>query len=60
MHGLAQDSRSVYIVMEYVNGGELFTYLRSERKLSLAQAQLYAAQMVLALEHLHARNIVYR
>ena len=27
--GLAQDSRYLYLVLELVNGGELFTYLRS-------------------------------
>ena len=27
--GLAQDSRYLYLVLELINGGELFTYLRS-------------------------------
>lgn len=27
--GLAQDSKYLYLVLELVNGGELFTYLRS-------------------------------
>ncbi|KAL0227370.1 hypothetical protein P9112_014694 [Eukaryota sp. TZLM1-RC] len=58
--GTANSARDIYIIMEFVNGGELFTYLRRKRRFSVETARFYAAQIVLALEHLHSKNIVYR
>ena len=46
--------------MEYCPGGELFNLLSKKRRFSEDQAKFYAAQMVLALEHLHQNNVVYR
>lgn len=50
----------LYLVMDYVNGGDLFTHLQNLRRFSLDQARLYAAEMVLAFEHLHSLDVVYR
>ena len=37
--GLAQDSRYLYLVLELINGGELFTYLRSVESLPTDQCR---------------------
>ena len=37
--GFAQDERYLYLVLELINGGELFTYLRSVGKFPVDQAQ---------------------
>eukprot|EP00658_Telonema_sp_P-2_P079090 TRINITY_DN7568_c0_g2_i2.p1 TRINITY_DN7568_c0_g2~~TRINITY_DN7568_c0_g2_i2.p1 ORF type:complete len:462 (+),score=97.28 TRINITY_DN7568_c0_g2_i2:163-1548(+) len=50
----------IYMLMQYVPGGELFSYLRKERTVSLRVAQFYTAQMVLALQYLGSKLIVYR
>ncbi len=55
-----QDPLNLYIVMEYVCGGELFSLLRRVRTLPPFVAVYYAAQVVLAVEYLHSKNIVYR
>ncbi len=55
-----QDAYSLYIVLEYVAGGELFSLLRKVKVLPPFVAQFYAAEVVLALEYLHSLNIVYR
>jgi protein kinase X len=60
MVGMTQDDRYLYIVMEYVPGGELFTYLRSMKILQNEHAKFYGAQVVLMFEFLHGKNIVYR
>ena len=60
MQGIAQNERYLYIVMEYVSGGELFTYLRTMQNLKNEDAVFYAAQVALMFEHLHSMNIVYR
>lgn len=39
MLGFCQDERYLYFVLEYVAGGELFTYLRNKGKLESNEAQ---------------------
>ena len=60
MHGYTQDNRYLYIVLEYVPGGELFTYLRNVGKLDSDHSRFYAAQITSIFEYLHAKNIIYR
>lgn len=47
-------------VMEYVNGGELFFHLTHERKFTESRTRFYACQIILALDYLHNRGIIYR
>ena len=51
---------NIYMIMEYIVGGELFTYLRRMGRFETELARFYAAQIVLALEHLHRMDIIYR
>merc|ERR1712224_716753 len=60
MIGSFKDERYVYIVMECVPGGELFTHLRRARKFSDEQSKFYSAQTAAAFEHIHSKNIVHR
>jgi serine/threonine protein kinase len=46
--------------MEYVVGGELFTHLRDAGRFHDTAARFYAAEVLLAIDYLHARNVVYR
>jgi len=55
-----QDETNLYMLMDYVIGGELFTYLRRAGRFSNDTACMFAAMVVLVLEHLHAKNILYR
>ena len=38
MKGFAQDERFLYFLLEYIQGGELFTYLRNKGKLDNIEA----------------------
>jgi len=60
MRGSFKDDRFVYIVMEVVAGGELFTHLRTERKFTDEQAKFYAAITAEAFRAIHAMDIVHR
>ncbi|RYP77984.1 hypothetical protein DL771_000843 [Monosporascus sp. 5C6A] len=58
--GTFQDARNLYMVMDFVEGGELFSLLRKSGRFPNPVAKFYAAEVTLALEYLHARNIIYR
>jgi serine/threonine protein kinase len=55
-----QDDFSLYLIMEFVNGGELFHHLKQAGKFSENRARFYAAELALALEYLHSQGVVYR
>ncbi|KAI5863120.1 Pkinase-domain-containing protein [Durotheca rogersii] len=58
--GTFQDPRNLYMVMDFVEGGELFSLLRKSGRFPNPVAKFYAAEVTLALEYLHLRNIIYR
>ncbi|XP_023746706.1 probable serine/threonine protein kinase IRE4 isoform X2 [Lactuca sativa] len=51
---------NLYLVMEYLNGGDLFSLLRNVGCLEEDIARIYIAELVLALEYLHSLGIVHR
>lgn len=56
-----QDQAKLYLILEFAQGGELFTHLAQERMFSEEVAAFYMAEMVLALDHLHRNlGVVYR
>jgi len=55
-----QDAKNLYLVLEYVRGGEMFTHLRKAGRFTDEVAKFYAAEVVLAWEYIHSRSIIYR
>lgn len=55
-----QDSSFLYMVMEYVIGGELFSQLRKVNRFLDEDARFFASEIILALQYLHDKSIVYR
>jgi len=55
-----QAGNKVYLIMEYLAGGELFMQLQKERMLMEDTAIFYLSQVLLAIEHLHLIGIIYR
>ncbi|KYK60098.1 cAMP-dependent protein kinase catalytic subunit [Drechmeria coniospora] len=58
--GTFQDSKNLYMVMDFVEGGELFSLLRKSGRFPNPVAKFYAAEATLAIEYLHSKNIIYR
>lgn len=58
--GHFQDERKLYMVLEYIHGGELFSHLRREGRFADDHARYYAAEIVLAFAYMHTMSIVYR
>lgn len=58
--GYFQDPTCLYLVMEYVPGGEFFTHLRSAGRFPTKTAKIYGAEVIIALGYLHSQKIAYR
>lgn len=55
-----QSRKYLYMVMEYMKGGDFGTLLERVGYFDALRAKFYLAHLVAALEHLHARGIVHR
>ncbi|KAL2629962.1 hypothetical protein R1flu_014648 [Riccia fluitans] len=55
-----QTEKKLFIVLDYLNGGELFFHLQKVKRFDEEGTRIYAAQIVLAVGHLHSLGIVYR
>ena len=60
MWGTFQDAKNLVRVMDYIEGGELFSLLRKSQRFPNPVAKFYAAEVTLALEYLHSHDIIYR
>lgn len=54
------DDQYIYMVLDYVVGGEFFSHLRNTGILEPESASFYIAQVVLIFENLHEKGIIYR
>lgn len=55
-----QDKGFLYMLLEYICGGELFSRLRREGRFANDVALFYACEIVLTFEYLHGCDIAYR
>lgn len=55
-----QDRNSLYMLLEFVQGGELFSIMQEHYRLPLPHAQFYAACIVDAFHYMHDQHVIYR
>ncbi|KAH9802046.1 AGC kinase family protein [Citrus sinensis] len=55
-----QDAEYLYLIMEYLPGGDVMTLLMREETLTETVARFYIAQSVLAIESIHKHNYIHR
>ncbi|XP_012231462.1 ribosomal protein S6 kinase beta-1-like [Linepithema humile] len=55
-----QTGHKLYLILEYMCGGELFRHLNDEGIFLEDTARFYLCEIILALEHLHLQGIIYR
>ncbi|XP_067845119.1 ribosomal protein S6 kinase alpha-5-like [Heptranchias perlo] len=60
LHYAFQTDTKLHLILDYVNGGELFTHLYQREHFTEVEVRIYAGEIVLALEHLHKLGIIYR
>jgi serum/glucocorticoid-regulated kinase 2 len=57
---LFQSREKLYLVLSFINGGELFWHLQKEGKFLMDRLRFYIAELLTALESLHDLNVIYR
>ncbi|WVY91221.1 hypothetical protein V8G54_036735 [Vigna mungo] len=60
LHYSFQDSDFLYLIMEYLPGGDIMTLLMREDILSEDVARFYIAESILAINSIHQHNYVHR
>ncbi|KAL0208058.1 hypothetical protein P9112_010645 [Eukaryota sp. TZLM1-RC] len=60
LYGYFHDKKRIYMILEYAPGGELYKELKSCGKFRPRRAALYITQLIKALRHCHACNVIHR
>jgi len=60
LHFAFQTKDKLYMILDYINGGELFFHLKKEARFQENRVRFYAAEITCAIAHLHSLGIVYR
>ena len=55
-----QDDSKLYIVSDFMQGGDMFYHLHSQKKFEEERAKFYTIELILGLEFLHKNNMIYR
>ena len=55
-----QDKDNLYIITEFMQGGELFFHLHKEKRFKDEKAKFYIIEIILAIEYLHKNKMLYR
>ena len=55
-----QDSQKLYLVTEFLQGGELFFHIKRKKCFKESPAKFYMAQIFLAIDYLHKAGYIYR
>uniref|UniRef100_A0AAR5PXL6 Ribosomal protein S6 kinase n=2 Tax=Dendroctonus ponderosae TaxID=77166 RepID=A0AAR5PXL6_DENPD len=60
LHYTFQTEGKLYLILDFLKGGDLFTRLNKEVMFTEEDAKFYLAELALALDHLHSIGIIYR
>lgn len=60
LHYAFQTPGKLYLILDFLRGGDLFTRLSKEVMFTEEDVKFYLAELALALNHLHSLGIIYR
>ena len=60
LHFAFQSAEKLFLVMDFMQGGEMFFHLKKASKFDEIKTKFFAAEIVLALDYLHKKKIIYR
>ena len=55
-----QTTDCLYFILDLMNGGDLQYHLKQHGPFCEEDVRFYAAEIILGLDHMHSRSIVYR
>lgn len=58
--GLFQDDNSIYLILQYVPGGELFSHLRRKKKFDENMTKFFVCELIVTLDYMHKLFIAHR
>ncbi|KAM7098053.1 ribosomal protein S6 kinase alpha-1 isoform 9-T9 [Molossus nigricans] len=60
LHYAFQTEGKLYLILDFLRGGDLFTRLSKEVMFTEEDVKFYLAELALGLDHLHSLGIIYR
>jgi p90 ribosomal S6 kinase len=60
LHYAFQTEGKLYLILDFLRGGDLFTRLSKEVMFTEEDVKFYLAELALALDHIHSLGIIYR
>jgi tRNA A-37 threonylcarbamoyl transferase component Bud32 len=60
MHYIIQTPEYLHLILDLCEGGDLSMHIIEKQMLEEQEAKFYVAELILAIEHLHSKNIIYR
>jgi serine/threonine protein kinase len=55
-----QDREYLYLIMDYINGGDLRYHIGTRKRFSESEAKFFIACIIIALQYLHKYGVIHR
>lgn len=60
LYEIFEGSESIYLILEFIKGGELFNYIKSQENYSEDHVKKIMKGILNGIEHIHSLNIIHR